>query len=160
MIDIVRYAPRHLDAVLDIAGAAWGPVFPLMREDIPGFVFDAFYPDGWLKRQLADVEAVCQDGETDMWVALTEDVVSGFVGLRVHKEDAMGEIHIIAVHPAQQRRGVAARLMDFAFEWMRTRGLAMAMVETGGDRGHAAARAAYESAGFERYPVARYFRRL
>ena len=160
MTDIVPYAPQHLEAVLEVTRAAWSPVFPLMQEDIPRYVFEAFYPEGWLKRQLADVEAICLDEETDIWVALTEGAVSGFLGLRAHTEDSMGEIYIIAVDPAYQRRGVGAALMAFAFAWMQKRGLAMAMVETGGDRGHAPARAAYESAGFERYPVARYFRRL
>lgn len=45
-------------------------------------------------------------------------------------------------------------------DWMRERGLSMVMVETGGDRGHAPSRATCEAAGFERYPVARYFRKL
>lgn len=36
----------------------------------------------------------------------------------------------------------------------------MVMVETGGDAEHAPARAAYTSAGFQRWPVARYFRNL
>ena len=160
MTQIVPYAPQHLDAVLEITRAAWSPVFPLLREDIPGYVFEAFYPDGWLKRQLADVEATALDDKTDMWVAMTDDTLSGFVGLRAHDEDAMGEIHIIAVDPVHQRRGVGAALLDFAFDWMRKRGLTMAMVETGDDRGHAPARATYQSAGFERYPVARYFRKL
>ena len=160
MTDITPYAPHHLDAVLEVTRAAWSPVFPLLREDIPDYVFEAFYPDGWLKRQLADVEATCLDDETDMWVAMTNGALSGFLGLRAHDEDSMGEIYIIAVDPAHQRRGVGAVLMSFAFDWMRKRGLAMAMVETGGDRGHAPARATYESAGFERYPVARYFRKL
>ena len=160
MTDIVPYAPQHLEAVLEVTRAAWSPVFPLMQKDIPCYVFEAFYPEGWLKRQLADVEAICLDEETDIWVAMTDGTLSGFLGLRAHAEDSMGEIYIIAVDPAYQRRGVGAALMAFAFAWMQKRGLAMAMVETGGDRGHAPARAAYESAGFERYPVARYFRKL
>ena len=160
MTHIAPYAPEHLDAVLDMTRAAWSPVFPLMQEDIPGYVFEAFYPDGWLKRQLADVEAICRDDESDIWVAITDGALSGFLGLRAHEKDSMGEIYIIAVDPAHQRRGVGAALMSFAFDWMRERGLAMAMVETGGDRGHAPARAAYESVGFERHPVARYFRKL
>ena len=160
MTDIVPYAPQQLEAVLEVTRAAWSPVFPLMQKDIPRYVFLAFYPKGWLKRQLADVEATCLDEETDIWGAMTDGTLSGFLGLRAHAEDSMGEIYIIAVDPAHQRRGVGAALMSFAFAWMRERGLAMAMVETGGDRGHAAARAAYESAGFERYPVARYFRKL
>jgi len=131
-----------------------------MREDIPSYVYDAFYPDGWRVRQLADVEAVCQDNETDLWIARSQGAVSGYLGLRAHPEDSMGEIYIIAVDPSFQRSGVGKALMAFAFEWMRERQLKMAFVETGGDRGHAPARASYESIGFERYPVARYFKKL
>ena len=36
----------------------------------------------------------------------------------------------------------------------------IAVVETGGDPGHAPARAAYEAAGFTPLPIARYFRLL
>jgi hypothetical protein len=36
----------------------------------------------------------------------------------------------------------------------------IAVVETGGDPGHAPARAAYEVAGFTLLPIARYFRLL
>ena len=38
--------------------------------------------------------------------------------------------------------------------------MAMVMVETGGDLGHAPARATYEGLGFQRWPVARYFKDL
>ena len=160
MTRIVAYAPEHLEDVLDISRRAWRPVFPLMREDIPSYVFEAFYPNGWLERQLKDVKATCSDRETDMWLSVTDGTPSGFLGLRAHEEDSMGEVYIIAVDPTRQRRGIGKALMTFAFDWMRDRGLTMAMVETGDDRGHAPARAAYESVGFERYPVARYFRKL
>ena len=43
---------------------------------------------------------------------------------------------------------------------MREQGMDIAIVETGGDPGHAPARAAYEAAGFTLLPVARYFRLL
>jgi len=36
----------------------------------------------------------------------------------------------------------------------------VAMVETGGDPGHAAARRTYEKAGFTLVPIARYFKNL
>ena len=139
---------------------AWEPVFPPMRSEIPDYVYTAFYPDGWKMRQLADITDVCRDDETCVWVAVNDGTVSGFMGLRVHEEDSMGEIYVIAVHPAFQRQGIGAAMMLFAFDWFRERDLAMVMVETGGDEGHAPARAAYEQAGFERYPVARYFRKL
>ncbi len=38
--------------------------------------------------------------------------------------------------------------------------VAVAMVETGGDSGHAPARRAYEKAGFALLPIARYFENL
>ena len=160
MTEIRRYTPKDIDAVLRVTEVAWAPVFPLMQEDIPDYVYDAFYPEGWNKRQLADVKTMCSDGVTEIWIAESEGVLSGYLGLRVHPEDSMGEIYIIAVDPAFQRKGVGQALMTFAFDWMRERKLKMAFVETGGDRGHAPARASYESVGFEPYPVARYFKKL
>lgn len=160
MTDILPYKEADLDAVLRITQSAWEPVFPLMRQDIPDYVYDAFYPKGWRERQLGEVEAVCRDSETDMWIARTDAAVSGFLGLRVHAEDSMGEVYIIAVDPQFQKQGVGRALLDFSFHWMRKRDLTMAFVETGADRGHAPARASYERVGFERYPVARYFKKL
>jgi RimJ/RimL family protein N-acetyltransferase len=50
--------------------------------------------------------------------------------------------------------------MNASFRRARDAGMDMVMVETGGDPGHAPARAVYEKAGFERWPVARYFKEL
>ena len=159
-ITIRPYSPDDLDGILDTTLRAWEPVFPKMRRAIPGYVYDAFYPEGWKARQIADVTATCEDNETEIWIAELSRAMTGFVGLRAHPEDRMGEIYIIAVDPDHQRQGIAKALMDFAFEWMKARKLEMAMVETGDDAGHAPSRQTYESAGFERYPVARYFRKL
>lgn len=38
--------------------------------------------------------------------------------------------------------------------------MAVAMVETGGDEGHAPPRELYEQAGFTQLPLARYFKKL
>jgi GNAT superfamily N-acetyltransferase len=155
---IHRFEADQLDALLALTVRAWAPVFPLMEADIPAFVYRAFYPEGWEARQRKDVAAICQDTNTEVWVAMLGDQLAGYVGLRAHEADSMGEVHILAVDPAFQRRGIGRALLDFSCEWIRQRGLSMAFVETGGDRGHAPSRATYESAGFERYPVARYFR--
>lgn len=155
---IARLEANQRDALLELTVRGWTPVFPLMEADIPPYVYRAFYPNGWEARQRKEVAAMCRDENTEIWVALLDDQLAGYVGLRAHDEDSMGEVHILAVDPAFQRRGIGRALLDFSFDWIRGRGLTMAMVETGGDRGHAPSRAAYESAGFERYPVARYFR--
>ena len=72
----------------------------------------------------------------------------------------MGEVYVLAVDPRCQRQGVGNALLEHSFERIRRAGMNMVMVETGDDRGHAPARSAYESTGFERWPVARYFKDL
>jgi GNAT superfamily N-acetyltransferase len=74
--------------------------------------------------------------------------------------ERMGVIEIIGVDPDYQRRGISSRLTEFAAEHMRSHGMDIAVVETGGDPGHAPARAVYETAGFTLLPIARYFRLL
>ena len=95
-----------------------------------------------------------------MWVASEEPRAAGFVALKLHPEDQMGEIYMIAVDPDFQRRGIAASLINHSVEWFKNAGMAIAMVETGGDPGHAPARSTYESTGFQLLPVARYFKTL
>lgn len=158
--EIAPFELSHLDAVLDLSIRAWKPVFPLMAEDIQPYVYDAFYPDGWEKRQRHDIEAACRDPNIKTHVALRSSKVAGYVSLRIHDVDSMGEVYVLGVDPAFQRQGIGRALLDFAFDWFKEKGLKMAMVETGGDRGHAPSRATYEAAGFDRYPVARYFRKL
>lgn len=157
---IVPYEPSHLDAILALSLRAWAPVFASMEAAMPKPVFSAFYPQGWEVGQSANVEVVCKDRETAVWVALIADKVVGFLGTRIHEDNPVGEIYIIAVDPDHQRRGIGAELTTFAFDQMRKAGLSIAMVETGSDQGHAPARRAYESAGFSLWPVARYFRQL
>ena len=152
--------PGRIDEIVELSVRAWSPVFPKMRKEIDGFVYDSFYPHGWEARQRADVSAICADAATEIWIASVDGVLAGYVGLRGHEADSMGEVQIIAVDPDRQRMGVGAALLDFSFAWMRRKGYAMAMVETGGDQGHAPSRAIYEAVGFRRYPVARYFKNL
>ena len=72
----------------------------------------------------------------------------------------MGAIDIIGVDPDYQPRGVSSRLTEVALDRTRRRGMDIAVVETGGDAGHAPARAAYDAAGFTLLPIARNFRLL
>jgi GNAT superfamily N-acetyltransferase len=67
---------------------------------------------------------------------------------------------MLAVDPDHQRRGSGKALTDFALDWLSDQGIPVAMVETGGDPGHAAARHTYEKSGFQLLPVARYFKKL
>jgi GNAT superfamily N-acetyltransferase len=67
---------------------------------------------------------------------------------------------MIAVDPADQRRGVGRALTEHATAWMRDAGMRVAALGTGGDPGHAPARALYERAGYRPLPGVQYFRTL
>ena len=159
-LEIIRFHPDHTEAVIELTVDAWTPVFDKTRREVPGFVYDAFYPDGWRARQAADVGALLKEEPEAFWLAMLGGALAGYVGIRMHPEDRMGEVHIIAVSPDHQRRGIGRRLLAFAEQRIRAAGMEMMMVETVGDSGHAPARRAYEDFGFEPWPVARYFKRL
>jgi ribosomal protein S18 acetylase RimI-like enzyme len=157
---IEPYDPRHLEGVVRLSLRAWSPVFDSLEQVFAPPVYDTFYPEGWRVSQEKAVRDVCASADFKVWVALESQTVAGFVALRYHAADKLGEIYMIAVDPDFQRRGIALAMTDFAVERMKEAGMAIAMVETGGDPGHAPARAAYERAGFGLFPVARYFRKL
>ena len=158
--EITAFLDEDTDALIALSLRAWAPVFPKMKEAVPAFVYQNFYPQGREARQTADLHAMLSDGETDVWVAKEGNELLGYVGLRRHRQDNMGEIYILAVDPDHQRRGLGAALMEHGCAQLRQAGLKMVMVETGGDPGHAPSRATYENFGFERWPVARYFKEL
>ena len=159
-LDIVPYRPEFRDQVVGLAVRAWNPVFPKTKNDVPRFVYDAFYPQGWQARQTADVASLLDTEQENVWLAFQGNELAGFVGIRIHPEDQMGEIHIVAVSPDRQRQGIGRKLMEFAEQTIRASGMTMVMVETVGDSGHEPARRAYEAFGYERWPVARYFKPL
>jgi len=64
MVEIVAYRPEQRQALLDLSLRAWAPVFPLMEQDVPAFVYRSFYPEGWRQRQSSDLAEVL-DGEPD-----------------------------------------------------------------------------------------------
>lgn len=160
MVEIKPYASEQRAAVLELSVRAWAPVFPLTRSAVPEFVYDSFYPDGWRARQLADMALVLDEEPGNVDLAFDGEALAGWACTRLHPEDHMAELHVLAVDPHRQRQGVGSALMGRVYDRARAAGMRMVMVETGGDPGHAPARAAYESAGFERWPVARYFKEL
>ena len=78
----------------------------------------------------------------------------------IHSSGKTGEVDMIAVEPAAQRRGVTRALTEHALAQMREADCSLAVVATGGDAGHAPARALYESTGFTALPLVRYYREL
>lgn len=159
-LQIIAYREEFRQQVVDLALKAWEPVFPMTRREVPGFVYDNFWPQGWEVRQAAEVSALLDAGPESVWLAFQSGVLAGFVATAIHPEDRMGEVAIVAVSPDHQRSGIGKALMDVAEQAVRAKGMNMIMVETVGDSGHEPARRTYESLGYERWPVARYFKKL
>ena len=159
-IEIREFRQGDLEAVVEFSLRAWAPVFASLRDVLGDDIFLRLHPD-WEAGQAETVRSSCTNEERDVFVAVSDGRPVGFVAIALNAfHERMGVIDIIAVDPAYQRRGIGSRLTDFAIEHMRGRGMDIAVVETGGDTGHAPARAAYEAEGFTLLPIARYFRLL
>ncbi|MDX2272790.1 MAG: GNAT family N-acetyltransferase [Cyanobacteriota bacterium] len=167
-MQIKPYHPSHLNVVVRLSLRAWEPVFDSLKQVLNPDVYQVFYPEHWRVSQQQSVEAVCTAEDTKVWVASVSDrpevndvgSTVGFVAVKLHLEDSMGEIYMVAVDPDFQGRGIGSTLIKFALAWLKESGMSIAMVETGSDPGHAPARHTYEKVGFELFPVARYFKKL
>ena len=75
-----------------------------------------------------------------MWVAEVNGATVGFAAIELGcHESCMGEISMLAVDPDYQSGGIGTALTEFALDRIQDAGMTVAMVETGGDPGHAAA---------------------
>jgi len=157
---IKQYEPHYLDDIIRLSLQAWAPVFESIQQVMNAEVYRAFYPENWRTSQQKAVADVCAAEDTNVWVAIAADAIIGFIAVKLDPASEMGEIYMIAVEPDFQGRGIGSALIEFALAWMKDAGMSVAMVETGGDPGHAPARHTYEKAGFELLPIARYFKKL
>lgn len=148
-----------LDATVRLSLLAWEPVFESIENVLGSTIFRRLHPD-WRSDQRRAVEGVLEAEGTTVWVAEVGDHVAGFVAVDVDHQRQLGEVVMIAVDPAHQNDGIGTGLTTFALEWLSKAGMNVAMVETGGDPGHAPARRLYEKAGFTLLPIARYFKAI
>lgn len=159
MTEIRTFQADDLPDVVALSLRAWQPVFTSLRHQLGDPIFLRLYPD-WKTGQADAVRSTCTSPDRDVFVAVTDRPV-GFVAVALNAPHRRtGAIDMIAVDPEHQRRGIARELMAFATDHMHSNGMDIAVVETGGDPGHAPARHAYESAGYTLLPIARYFQLL
>ena len=158
-IRIEPYSVQHLDGVVKLSLRAWAPVFESIEHEMGPEKYVEYYPD-WRKSQQEAVESVCANEKMKVWTAVDDDAPVGFIGVRVHTDDNMGEVYMVAVDPDAQGQGIASRLIEFAVEWMKSENLPMVFIDTGQDSGHEAARRTYEKLGFDMWPVARFYKNI
>jgi GNAT superfamily N-acetyltransferase len=154
------FEERDAAAVVDLSLRAWAPAFASLERVLGPDIFGRQHPD-WREDQRRAVEDVCASQETRVWVAEVDGETVGFVATGVFDPDLrMGEISMLAVDPDHQTGGIGTALTEFALDRLKDAGMRIAMVETGGDPGHAPARRTYERSGFTLLPIARYFKNL
>lgn len=138
-----------VNSIVDLSLEAWAPVFASFETMMGPDLYRRVHPD-WRRDQAAAVRQALTDNET--WVADADGRITGFVNVIFDLSARSGEIYMIAVDPAFQRHGVGSLLTKRAIDEMRQRGIDLAIVATGGDPGHAPARATYDKAGFTPVP--------
>jgi GNAT superfamily N-acetyltransferase len=157
---IREYRPADVQAVVDLSLRAWTPVFASLERLLGRELFTRLHGE-WRGYQETAVRGELADGAVHAWVAETGPGVIGFVTAALRDpQRGLGEIGMLAVDPGAQDRGVGTALTEFATDWLRSSGMRVAMVETGGDPGHAPARRVYQKTGYTLLPVARYFKAL
>ena len=154
-------ADTDIDTVVTFSLAAWAPVFASMEAELGPDVYRLVYPD-WRSAQASAVEAVCRTKQNEVWVAVVDGRPVGFVATGCVEEGGAraGEISMLAVDPDHQSAGVGASLMHWAIDRIKSLGLDLVVIGTGGDPGHAAARALYEKLDFKAFRQIRYYRRV
>jgi len=160
-VEVRPFEESDLDAIVELSLRAWAPVFESLREVLGDAIFARLHQPDWQSVQAEAVRSSCTSEERDVFVAVAGELPVGFAAVALDAfHERMGVVDIIAVDPPYQRQGIATLLMQRAADHMRERGMDIAAVGTGGDRGHAPARALYEALGYTPLPVVRYLKLL
>ena len=161
VIEIRPFEASDLDAVVELSLRAWTPVFESLRDVLGDAIFDLLHQPNWRALQAEAVRSGCTSDDRDVFVALAGERPVGFATVALNAfHERMGVVDMIAVHPEYQRRGIARQLMNRSIDHMRAQGMDIAAVGTGGDAGHAPARAVYEALDFTALPGVRYLKLL
>jgi ribosomal protein S18 acetylase RimI-like enzyme len=153
--------PEDHEMLLALASRAWEPVFASVNEVLGGELARLLHGEDWRNHHAAETREILDSDSIKTWVADVDGKNVGFVAARVVDHGRrIGEIRIVGVDPAAQRKGIGRALVRHAEVWLHEQGMAVACVDTGGDPGHEPARNLYESLGYRLFPSAQYFRVL
>jgi ribosomal protein S18 acetylase RimI-like enzyme len=159
-VEIRAFRESDLETIVEFSIRTWEPVHDSLRDVLGDPIFFRLKPD-WKSSQADEIRESCTSDERDAFVAVSGRRPVGFVTVALDAfHEGMGVIDIIGVDPDFQRRGIGSRLTNHALDHMRRSGVDIAALGTGGDPGHAPARAAYEALGFTPLPGVRYLKLL
>lgn len=122
-----------VDSVVELSLRAWAPVFASLERVLGSEIFGRLQPD-WREDQRRAVREVCGAKKGRVWVAEAYGITVGFVAVGLFDaERSMGEVSMLAVDPDHQGGGIGTALTGFALDRLKDSGMAVAMVETGGE---------------------------
>ena len=154
---IRSYATSDLEQVLDLTIATFGPFYenyvrPLLGEQV------FCHQHGQWKQDYREMVPTLHDPAQGRHLALAhlDGALAGYVAWKVEADRRHGALEILAVAAACRRQHVARDLCEHAFQAMRSAGVEVVEVGTGGDAFHTPARGLYESLGFTKIPIAGY----
>jgi GNAT superfamily N-acetyltransferase len=144
------FEPADDGRLQQIREAAFTPIHEGFRQALGEEVYQIDYAD-WNRTQGDYLRSFYEAAPGRyLWAALEGERIVGFICCTLNAERRTGLLDLNAVDPAYQGRGVGVQMYRHAMDQLRQRGARVVGVSTGGDAGHAAARRAYEKAGFDR----------
>lgn len=158
---IRAYVPSDLPTLQTIRAAAFAPVFASFRAIVgPEIAALGLTTAETEQADLLTTIATPGSGHS-LAVAETNNAIAGFVSWKPDIAPGIGEITLNAVHPDHGGKGIGTALYNHALAALKSAGMQLATVGTGGDPSHAPARRAYEKVGFSTHiPSIYMYRRL
>ncbi len=147
-LNMREFRDSDLEAILEIAVAAWQPVFESTKNIVGDELFNLAYPDPEGRKRRSVAKSCRKDDPAIVWIAEREGEIAGFITIMMNHETLVAEIGNNAVSPSSQGYGIGTTMYEFALAEMKQAGMTSAVVTTGGDDAHDPARRDYEKAGF------------
>jgi ribosomal protein S18 acetylase RimI-like enzyme len=139
--------PTDVDRIQQIRAEAFAPIFRSFRAIVGEALAGPAFEKADAEQRLY-LDNVLRSSGGSIFVADIAGEIVGFIHLEIDTKDGVGTIGLNAIDPAVSGQGIGTSLYRFAVHFFRDAGLKVVKVSVGGDPSHAAARRAYEKAGF------------
>jgi ribosomal protein S18 acetylase RimI-like enzyme len=159
-MDVRPFRPADLDRLLELTISTFGPFCEESFRGIVGDTVMANQHGNWREDQQKWQDLHDPDNGKFVVVAEDHDEIVGFIAWAMYPDKRNGEIEMLAVESTHRRHHVASALCAHVFDDLRSHGIEVVSLGTGGDEFHAPARAFYDSLGMSPLPVVVYYRML
>ncbi|HEX4046087.1 MAG TPA: GNAT family N-acetyltransferase [Gammaproteobacteria bacterium] len=158
---IIRlFNDADLESVLELSQKAFMPVYESFRKVLGDAIYQLVYPN-WIFSQGQYIKLICNgEDKKNIFVVEEKSKIIGYISFFMNIVKKSGEIGINAVHPNHQKRGIGKMMYEHVLGVMKSNGIKLVEVSTGGDPAHLAARCAYEKCDFIPLPLVKYYKAL